>query len=180
MRNALALDIRKARLEDAAEIARVYIASWQDAYPGIFPLTILQAMSLKGQTARWRSAIAERKQTVLVAESGGAIVGMASLGPTRDTGIGFDGEVYALYVDPALYGLGIGSALLQESFLALAAAGLSSCAIWAHRRGQARFFCQAMGGKLVAERTTVVMGEKLTEAAFGWRTLMLAERSKAE
>lgn len=180
MGNALALMIRKARQDDADAIARVYVDSWQDAFPGVLPLSLLQAMSLKGQTARWQSAILARApESVLVAEREGAVIGMASLGPARDAGIGYDGEVYSLYVDPAHYGNGAGSALLKEAFAGMAAIGMTSCMIWAHARGQARFFCQAMGGRLVAERATMLMGEKVPEAAYGWRTLVLAERSTA-
>jgi hypothetical protein len=36
-----------------------------------------------------------------------------------------------------------------------------------------------MGGKLVAERTARMMGDAVPEAAFGWKTLALTERSVA-
>lgn len=180
MGNALALETRKARPDEAAAVARVYIESWQDAYPGILPLSLLRAMSLKGQTSRWQKVIKARPpEAVLVAECTDGIVGMASLGPSRDTDIGYDGEIYALYVDPGHYGIGAGRGLLREAFTAMAAAGMTSCVIWAHARGQARFFYQAMGGRLVAERSTVLMGETVPEAAYGWRTLVLAEKSTA-
>jgi predicted N-acetyltransferase YhbS len=177
----LALQIRSARQEDAAEIARVYIDSWHDTYPGVLPSALLRAMTPKGQTARWQASIrAGGRETVLVAESNRYdIVGMASLGPVRDGGLGFDGEIYTLYVDPAFYGQGAGRALLQGAFSALRKNGMSSCVIWAHARNHARFFYEAMGGRLIAERTAKLMGETVPEAAFGWKTLALAERSPA-
>ena len=33
-----------------------------------------------------------------------ACIGLASLGAARDRGLGFDGEIYTLYVDPAFLG----------------------------------------------------------------------------
>jgi len=177
----LALQIRQARHDDAATIAQVYIDSWHDAYPGVLPASLLHAMTPRGQTARWQAAIrAQGRESVLVAENTRhGIVGMASLGPSRDPALGFDGEVYTLYVDPAHYGRGAGRALLRGAFLTLSRSEMSSCVIWAHARNHARFFYEAMGGRLVAERTARLMGETVPEAAFGWKTLALAEKSPA-
>jgi GNAT superfamily N-acetyltransferase len=179
--NTLALRIRQARQDDAAEVAQVYIDSWHDTYPGVLPTTVLRAMTLKGQTARWLATIgAQGRETVLVAEtSHHGIIGMASAGPSRDDELGFDGEVYTLYVDPAFYGHGIGRALLKGAFATLSTHGMTSCVIWAHAHNHARYFYEAMGGRLIAERTARLMGEAVPESAFGWKTLALAERSPA-
>src|SRR6204780_3847144 len=67
----LALSVRQARPEDAADLARIYIESWQDTYAGVISHALLGAMSHKGHTARWQTAIknAERNSgAVLVAE----------------------------------------------------------------------------------------------------------------
>ena len=177
----LALQIRQARQDDAADVAQVYIDSWHDTYPGVLPSALLRAMTPRGQTARWLAAIkAQSRETVLVAETQQyGIVGMASMGPSRDLNLGFDGEVYTLYVDPAFYGMGVGRALLKGGFRCLRADGLSSCVIWAHALNNARFFYEAMGGRLIAERTTRLMGEACPETAFGWSTLAVAERTTA-
>jgi hypothetical protein len=55
-----------------------------------------------------------------------------------------------------------------------------SCLIWAHARNPARYFYEAMGGKLVAERTTNMMGIPVPEVAFGWRKLALVKTSKTK
>jgi GNAT superfamily N-acetyltransferase len=177
----LALHIRPARREDAADVAQVYIDSWHDTYPGVLPSALLRAMTPKGQTARWLAAIcAQGRETVLVADSKQyGIIGMASLGPSRDNELGFDGEVYTLYVDPAFFGRGVGRALLKEAFGCLRSNGMSSCVIWAHARNHARYFYEAMGGRLIAERTARLLGEACPEAGFGWKTLALVERTTA-
>ena len=179
--NTLAPCIRQARAEDAADVAQVYIDSWHDTYPGVLPTALLQAMTPKGQTARWLATIqAQGRETVLVADTDKhGIVGMTSLGPARDRELGFDGEIYTLYVDPAHFAQGVGRALLEGAFAAMRANGMASCVIWAHARNHARFFYEAMGGRLIAERTAQMMGEPCPEAAFGWKTLALAERSPA-
>jgi ribosomal protein S18 acetylase RimI-like enzyme len=175
----LALQIRHARPEDAADVAQVYIDSWHDTYPGVLPSALLRAMTPRGQTARWLAAIrAQGREKVLVSDSRQyGIVGMASLGPARDDELGFDGEIYTLYVDPAFFGMGVGRALLKGAFASLRSDGMSSCVIWAHARNHARFFYEAMGGRLIAERTARLMGEACPETAFGWKTLAVVERT---
>lgn len=179
--STLSLQVRKARAEDAAKVALVYLDSWHDTYPGLLPTALLQAMTPESETAHWSAAIrTQGYETVLVAENDDeGIVGMASLGPARDGSLGYDGEVYTLYVDPACYGRGIGRALLDGAFHVLNDQGMRSCLIWAHARNHARFFYEALGGRLVAERSAHLKGAKVPEYAFGWRNLSLAERSHA-
>jgi L-amino acid N-acyltransferase YncA len=175
----LALSIRLARPADAAAVARVYIDSWHDTYPGVLSKALLCSMTPKGQAARWLASI-NRKELVLVAEHDKhGIVAMASAGAVRDRGLGFDSEVFTLYVDPGHFGCGAGRQLLTGTFTELRKRGFRSCVIWAHAKNNARFFYEAMGGKLVAERTARMMGDAVPEAAFGWKTLALTERSVA-
>jgi GNAT superfamily N-acetyltransferase len=175
------LTIRKARPSDAESVARVYVDSWRDTYPLILPNKLLANMSLEGQSARWRNAIAmAAREGVYVAEDEkGGIVGMTSLGRARDSGLGYDAEIYTLYVDPLLTGRGIGRALLSGAFAALVERGHTRCVIWAHAKNPARFFYEAMGGKLIAERTTSMAGSPVPEIAFGWPKLALAEASRS-
>jgi GNAT superfamily N-acetyltransferase len=178
----LALNVRVARPADAAEVARVYIESWHDTYPVMLPSALLCSMTPKGQTARWLSTIRnQRRETVLVAENAQVgIVGMASVGHSRDRALCYDGEVYTLYVDPSYYGRGTGRALLKAAFATLRQRGRTSCVIWAHAANNARFFYETMGGCVVAERKARMMGDLVPEMAFGWKTLALAERSHAK
>ena len=175
------IGVRQARAEDAADVARVYIESWHDTYAGILPHRLLCAMTPRGQAARWRAAIKARgRESVLVAECGGhGVIGMASFGPSRDNALGYEGEVYTLYVDPSFYGRGAGRSLLRAGFDAMRKRGISSCVIWAHAGNPARYFYEAMGGKLIAGRTAQMMGDTVPENAFGWKKLALAERSNA-
>ncbi len=177
----LATAVRLGRPEDATAVARIYIESWHDTYAAILPAQLLCSMTPRGQTARWHAAIMARgSERVLVAEAARyGVVGMASIGPARDRGLGLDGEVYTLYVDPAHFGRGTGRALLRGAFTLLRARGFGSCVIWAHARNPARYFYEAMGGRLIAERTVRMMGDAVPEAAFGWRKLALMERSTA-
>ena len=173
--------VRKARPADAEAVARIYVESWRDTYPLVLPARLLSSMTVDGQTARWRNAIAiAARESVYVAEDDkGRVVGMTSMGRARDSGLGYDAEIYTLYVDPSLTGIGIGRALLAGAFEALSERGHTRCVIWAHAGNPARFFYEAMGGKLIAERTTAMMGVPVPEIAFGWPRLALAEASRS-
>src|SRR5260221_11649642 len=90
----LALSVRTARPEDAADLARIYIESWEITYAGVISHTLLGTMSQRSHTARWHATIKSMDRNasaVLVAEDArfGAI-GLCSLGKARDGGAGFE------------------------------------------------------------------------------------------
>ena len=173
------LTIRKARPSDAESVARIYVEAWRDTYPLVLPVKLLLGMTVEGQTARWRNAItmAAREAVYVAEDQTGAILGMSSLGRARDAALGYDAEIYTLYVAPMMTGCGVGRALLAGAFTALAERGHTRCVIWAHAKNPARFFYEAMGGKLIAERDTSMMGMPVPEVAYGWPKLALAEAS---
>lgn len=175
------LTVRRARPNDADEIARVYVESWQDTYAGILPQRLLLAMSPQRHRERWRMVIGRPgPERVLVAELGREhVIGMTSYGPARDGTLGYDGEIYTLYVDPAHYGRGTGRLLMRGAFEELRARGFHNCIIWAHARNPARFFYERMGGRIRAERTGRMMSSDVPETAFGWNELAILERSPA-
>jgi ribosomal protein S18 acetylase RimI-like enzyme len=177
----LAMAVRAARPDDANAVARVYIDSWHDTYPAILPTELLRAMTPRGQEARWRATIVARgREQVLVAECAEhGVVGMTSFGPAQDKGLGYDGEVYTLYVAPDFFGRGIGSMLLRGAFAMLHKSHFASCQIWAHAQNPARYFYEAMGGRLIAGRSRRMMRTAVPEAAFGWSRLVLPERHAA-
>ena len=177
----IVIAVRPARPDDAAGVARVYIDSWHDTYAGMLPAQLLCAMTPSGQATRWQATIRARsRERVLVAECDAfGIVGMTSFGPARDRAAGYDGEIYTLYVDPGFYGRGVGRALMRAAFDDMRRRGYGSCIVWAHAKNPARFFYEAMGGRLIAERTAKLMGDMVPETGFGWRRLALAERASS-
>jgi len=106
--------VRDARPDDAEAIARVAGASWRDTYAGIFEPAFIDSFLARnyapGMLAGAIERAAERDDVeFLVGERDGAIVAYANYG------IGSRGpELYRVYADPAHYGTGAGSALLDE------------------------------------------------------------------
>src|SRR3954471_13815465 len=91
--------VRPATGEDAEGIARVQERGWQRAYRHVFPVDELDRGGVI-QAARRRDRLNRPPAgwSTFVAESGGTIVGFASVGPSRDER--GTGELYAIYVDP--------------------------------------------------------------------------------
>ncbi len=174
----LALSVRSARPEDAADLARIYIASWQDTYAGVIAHSLLGAMSHKSHAARWQTTIKGGGGALVAEDANHGIVGLCSLGAARDGGLGFEGEIYTLYVDPAFLGMGAGRALMAGAFESFKDRQLRSCLIWAHAKNNACFFYEAMGGRRVATRTTRLMGELTPEIGFGWKQLATKKQTR--
>jgi len=109
--------IRAAESSDSEGIARVHTRSWQSAYRGLLPDEWLDALRWEDRKIRWDAILsATPKKSVFVATNAqNEIVGFASIGSSRDEDIEQNQihELYAIYLTPEKWGMGIGSALFQ-------------------------------------------------------------------
>jgi GNAT superfamily N-acetyltransferase len=138
--------VRDARPQDAGAIAQVHTHSWQIGYEHAFPAEALAGISAERRRAFWTSYLATvpPRSAVLVAEVDEAVVGFASVGPTRDDES--VGELYAIYVDPDHWGIGLGRALIAEAENRLRAAGFREAILWVlDDNPRARRFYEAAG-----------------------------------
>jgi ribosomal protein S18 acetylase RimI-like enzyme len=104
-----ALTVRAATLADARAIAEVHVASWRAGYRGLVPEAVLAALSVDQRETQWETILQDGRTTVLVTDD---IAGFVAFEPdTR--------EIRALYVDPARFRTGVGSALLDAAHDAL-------------------------------------------------------------
>jgi len=163
--------VRAALRDDADAIAHIFVESWRDTYAGLLPVNYLVRMSEIRQRLLWLREIAHRgpHDGVIVAEHDEyGVIGFASFGPARDRAMGYDGEIYTLYVDPNHVGRGAGHALMRAAFVRLYSEGFQSAVIWALKGNPARFFYETEGGRIVAERPGAVAGKPVREIGFGW------------
>jgi RimJ/RimL family protein N-acetyltransferase len=106
--------VRDATPADAAAIARVARASWTDTYRDIFEPAFIDGFlrdhyAPELLAAQAAASAGRTDRHFLVAERGGEVVAYAQYG------VGERGpELHRLYADPAHYGSGAGSALLDE------------------------------------------------------------------
>lgn len=163
--------IRIAETSDAKAIADVHVATWRTTYAGLLPDTVLLGIEQR----HWQRVIAIAKHhfVVQLAETAdGEVIGYGSAGPTRESSLPFSAEVYTLYVAPDHQGQGCGRLLLAAMFKQLQAQGHGSAMLWVLAANPARFFYQAMGGVVAAERRERHFDVALNETAYGWSDLL--------
>src|SRR5215470_10603569 len=100
--------LRFATVEDAETIATIHVRTWQSAYEGIIPAQYLDSLSIQERANLWRRVVSEQRHTVLLAVGPHRETGFISFGPSRDKNSKKKAEIYAIYVLPEFWNLGIG------------------------------------------------------------------------
>ena len=122
------MQVRPARVDDAAAIADAHTRAWQAAYEHVFGAENLATIDSERRRRWWERCVREGLETVLVAEKDGRVVAFASLGPARDDSA--RGELYAIYALPEAWGSGAGPALLEAGVEALRGGGYREAILW--------------------------------------------------
>ena len=174
------MSIRRAKAEDAAEIAGVGIASWNETYRGIVPDSHLDAMDLNERVA-WTANYLQDPSIdfyTVVAEQDGAIVGYAAGGPNRSSDPAYQGELYTLYLLRKAQQQGLGRQLVQAVARGLSERGHANMQVNVLRDNPARAFYERLGAVYLTMGSFIVDGVELTEMAYGWPDLrvLLPER----
>ena len=124
--------IRLAQLGDADRVGAIQVRAWQAAYRGVMPDTYLDELDVDDRAAYWRRQVLAllpgQRLKVIVEDE--LVVGFAAAGPEhdgRDAGIG---ELYAINLDPRVWGRGLGRALLCDMTAELAGLGYREAVLW--------------------------------------------------
>lgn len=150
----MTLAIRPATIADAAQIARVHVIAWQVAYEELVPREYLDRLDIGDRTHQWQSILSGKSTTVgvpqssdLVADLDGQVVGFANVGRFReDPEDQTLGELWAMYVDPASWGTGVGDALMATTLEELNHLGTTTAFLWVlEGNGRARRFYERHG-----------------------------------
>lgn len=166
--------IRRATLEDAAAIATVHVTAWKEAYRGIVPDEFLDNLPIQRRTDQWVNMLSDTGSIyhcAFVAEMDGQVVGFSNYGSCREKDLGFEGELFAIYILRAAYKQGIGRALVIEAVKGLREAGYGNMLVWVLKDNPARGFYERLGGVYLAEKPIEIGGAQLVEVAYGWRDL---------
>ncbi len=123
--------LRPAELADAEGIATVHVRTWQAAYRDLVPADYLASLSVERRRAIWMQELASTTSELLVAADDGGVLGFVNFGVARDADAHESaGEIYALYVAPEHWGLGVGRALCRRAVERLVLRELQSCYLW--------------------------------------------------
>ena len=125
------MNLRPAVPDDAMAIARVHVRAWQVAYRGLMPDDYLQSLLPADRARRYDFASRDpaRPKTVVAVEAD-AILGFATIAPARDVDAAGQGELCALYVEPDLWGRGVGRALASAACSDLYGLGFRQAMLW--------------------------------------------------
>ena len=144
--------VRLARPEDAAEIARIQLATWRTAYRRMFPPHVLAGLDEAYLEQGWTEAITaapSARHRVLVAveqgESGNSTVGFVAAGPAdehalapEEPPLGDDvAAVTDLLVEPRWGRRGHGSRLLAAAVDRWRVDGFTRAVAWAYEQDTA-------------------------------------------
>lgn len=127
------MELRKARIKDAAEIAAVHVETWQAAYRALLPSEFLAGLEVAQRVRAWHDLLlrGDAARTTVVAERDGTIVGFAVSGASRDEGLSTPvGELMAIYCHPRAWNSGVGRALITDAVERLSAAGYEEAILW--------------------------------------------------
>ena len=162
------ITIRRARRDDARDIAEVHDAAWRDAYRGLIPGRELECMIARRGPSWWDAAIA-RGSRLLVLDFDDAIGGYASYGRNRVPALPHRGEIFELYLAPHFQGLGFGRRLFEAVRADLADHGYPSLLVWALADNErALAFYERLGGTLIRSAPELFGAEMRERIAFGF------------
>ena len=147
VREDLEVLVSPAGHDDAADIARIHVATWRAAYRDIVSKTYLESLDVGIRTEQWRNWIALPERRTLVARQRGVLRGFCATGPARDPdATAATSEVYALYVDEGHWRSGHGRALLDRAISDAEDDGAAQLTLWVLEQNErARLFYERLG-----------------------------------
>lgn len=160
--------IRPATLADAPGIAHVHVHAWRETYGGMVAQEYLDSLSVEKRTERWVNSLTAGKETIFVAESDGEVVGFVSGGKPQLPELGFDAELYAIYLLKAHQKKGLGKALFQKFHQAMHEQKQFNFYLWVIDRNPAAQFYGRMGGKKGPSKTIAIGGAPVVEDLYAW------------
>jgi ribosomal protein S18 acetylase RimI-like enzyme len=172
------MNIREAKLEDAAAIAFVHVDSWQTTYRDLLPNDYIEKRSYEKRHNNWKKRLshntkAQTNYFIYVAENSlGDIVGFVDGGLVRGDST-YQGEIYALYILEAYQRKGIGRSLIKAIALRLSQSGLTSIMVWVLAGNSAVQFYQALDCQRIGQKQIKISGIEFTEIAYGWNDIQV-------
>jgi len=130
------VEVRLARIDDAARIAEIHVLGWQGGYRGLMPQEYLDSLDPADRLSRriqWlRDGDRSRGGCLVVVDDDGLLAGFADVGQSRDDDAesGKTSEVRAIYLAPDSWGRGLGRELMAAALAHLAGLGYDEVTLW--------------------------------------------------
>lgn len=144
------VSIRAAVAQDGAQVGEVFALACTHAYGGILPAGFMRRYRPEPQAATWADRIEalDDGHSIQVAALDDVIVGFAHVGPADDSSEAPEGagEVFHLFVRPALARRSVGSSLMTACLAWFAARRCRQAVLWVFEENStARHFYESVG-----------------------------------
>jgi L-amino acid N-acyltransferase YncA len=159
------MEIRRASVADAADIASVHVRTWQAAYAHKFGSERLEQLDVRRRVEGW-TRVLTNGEPVFVADEDGRVVAFVSVGACGELeGVG---ELYAIYALPEAWGSGAGGGLMRAAVEQLAADGYREAILWVlEDNPRARRFYEREGWELDGgSKTDDFFGVRVAEVRY--------------
>ncbi|WP_171005620.1 GNAT family N-acetyltransferase [Bacillus sp. E(2018)] len=162
------MNIRRAKITDAAEIAKVHVKSWQQSYKGLVDDDYLSQMSVTEREERWKEWLVQKSHIVLVLEDeNNHLCGFISGGSIRSQHQ-YESEIYAFYLEKAVQQKGHGTRMLKAFSIELTSIGKKSMIVWVLKENPSKQAYISTGGKKIDEEQITIGKQHLFEECFAW------------
>lgn len=118
--------IRSAVASDAAEVARIYVVSWNEGFGHLLGTR----EPSPADAERWTGELTSARARWWVAEADRRVAGFAGICPSRDPVTADVGELDTIAVDPRDWHAGVGRALMTVALNALRSTGYAEAIAW--------------------------------------------------
>ena len=173
----MSIAIRKPRESDAYPVAQVEIDVWRDTYPTLLPAEYLvDRLDIVRVSALWARRLQDlnfRQCCRLAVSTDGNIVGFITFGKTRDPDpdLPSDGEIYEVYVLADFQNQGLGRELCRVAAGCLRREGARSMTVEVLEGNPARFFYEALGGRIARRKNRPFAGLRLPSLIYVWENI---------
>jgi ribosomal protein S18 acetylase RimI-like enzyme len=166
--------VRPARIEDAEAIGWVSVTAWRETYAGIMPDDYLAELSTTQRAAVFRERLRQLpdKQAIFVALDQDDVVGFCVCGPTRESELETDGEIFAINLVDAAKRRGLGARMMAAMAEALSTCGFARAGLWViDKNTPARRFYETLGGQHTTRKDQEFGSKTLVELGYTWPSL---------
>lgn len=163
--------IRKAKVEDAKDIANLIVRSWQTSYRGLISQTYLDNMQENDLCDRWSKNISNQNNNIYVYEKTNKILGVINFGKVMDREDKIhNAEILVLYVEPNLKRQGIGTKMFNYAKEYFVDNNAKNLIIWCLKGNMSAIsFYKNMGGKIISERKSKVNNLEVEEVGIEYK-----------
>ncbi len=157
--------IRRARIGDEQNIAKVIIYTWKDAYKSIVPDDFLADLTIDKHEQLFKEQIKEETFFVLENDDGN-IIGMVSGGKDRSNA--FDCEIVAIYILPEYQKMGYGRQLFKNIIKDHRANNHHSMIIWTFKENKDQKFYEKLGGSIQKTGMHLIGDKEIPIIGYVW------------